>query len=137
MGRRIRRNYFWILLIQTAAYLGDPDFYPKLGNHLAGAEDGYFVEVRPNFWQDQFGIVWNRTIDKDIGNVAEITLKSPDLGGYTFPTPDYADNAAGYARLDFHMTEPLDKDALTAGIARLAEAVAAERRQEERKQPVD
>jgi misacylated tRNA(Ala) deacylase len=26
---------------------------------------------------------------------------------------------AGYARLDFHMTEPLDKDELTAGIARL------------------
>ncbi|MFM1856845.1 MAG: hypothetical protein RLZ83_2154 [Pseudomonadota bacterium] len=26
---------------------------------------------------------------------------------------------AGYARLDFHMTEPLDKDVLTAGIARL------------------
>ena len=26
---------------------------------------------------------------------------------------------AGYARLDFHMTEPLDKDALNAGIARL------------------
>jgi misacylated tRNA(Ala) deacylase len=26
---------------------------------------------------------------------------------------------AGYARLDFHMSEPLDKEALTAGIARL------------------
>jgi misacylated tRNA(Ala) deacylase len=26
---------------------------------------------------------------------------------------------AGYARLDFHMTEPLDKEALTVGIARL------------------
>ena len=26
---------------------------------------------------------------------------------------------AGYARLDFHMTEPLDKETLTAGIARL------------------
>jgi misacylated tRNA(Ala) deacylase len=26
---------------------------------------------------------------------------------------------AGYARLDFHMTDPLDKDALTAGLARL------------------
>ncbi|MFO1271338.1 MAG: alanyl-tRNA editing protein [Rubrivivax sp.] len=26
---------------------------------------------------------------------------------------------AGYARLDFHMTDPLDKEALTAGIARL------------------
>ena len=30
----------------------------------------------------------------------------------------------GYARLDFHMTEPLDKDALTAGIARLVAAAA-------------
>jgi misacylated tRNA(Ala) deacylase len=29
---------------------------------------------------------------------------------------------AGYARLDFHMTEPLDKDVLTAGIARLVAA---------------
>ncbi len=26
---------------------------------------------------------------------------------------------AGYARLDFHMVEPLDKEALTSGIARL------------------
>ncbi len=29
---------------------------------------------------------------------------------------------AGYARLDFHMSEPLDKEALTAGIARLVAA---------------
>lgn len=29
---------------------------------------------------------------------------------------------AGYARLDFHMAEPLDKEALTAGIARLVAA---------------
>jgi misacylated tRNA(Ala) deacylase len=29
---------------------------------------------------------------------------------------------ASYARLDFHMTEPLDKEALTAGIARLVAA---------------
>ena len=36
---------------------------------------------------------------------------------------------ADYARLDFHMTEPLDKDALTAGIARLvAEAHAVRHR---------
>ena len=33
-------------------------------------------------------------------------------------TPDYA-------RLDFHMTEPLDKDALTAGLARLVDAAHA------------
>jgi misacylated tRNA(Ala) deacylase len=36
---------------------------------------------------------------------------------------------ADYARLDFHMTEPLDKEALTAGIARLvAEAHAVRHR---------
>ncbi len=36
---------------------------------------------------------------------------------------------AGYARLDFHMNEPLDKDALTAGIASLvAEAHAVRHR---------
>ena len=36
---------------------------------------------------------------------------------------------AGYARLDFHMTEPLDKEALTTGLARLvAEAHAVRHR---------
>ncbi len=36
---------------------------------------------------------------------------------------------AGYARLDFHMTEPLDKDVLNAGLARLvAEAHAVRHR---------
>jgi misacylated tRNA(Ala) deacylase len=36
---------------------------------------------------------------------------------------------AGYARLDFHMTEPLDKEALSAGLARLvAEAHAVRHR---------
>lgn len=34
---------------------------------------------------------------------------------------------ADYARLDFHMSEPLDKDALTAGIARLVAQAAAVR----------
>ena len=29
LGRRIRRNYFWILLIQTAAYLGKLIVHPK------------------------------------------------------------------------------------------------------------
>jgi misacylated tRNA(Ala) deacylase len=34
---------------------------------------------------------------------------------------------AGYARLDFHMSEPLDKEALTAGIARFVAAARAVR----------
>ncbi len=84
---------------QTAEYLGDPGFASKMGNHLAGCEDGYFVEVRRDFWQDQFGIVWNRTIDKDIGNVHEYLLPEPDLSHYRFPQPDLARNAQTYERL--------------------------------------
>ena len=76
----------------TAAYLGDPDFMRKVGNHIAGVEDGFFVEVRPGYWQDQFGIVWNRTIDKDIGNVDEYLLPEPDLSAYVFPEPDLERN---------------------------------------------
>jgi len=84
---------------QVADYLDDPDFEAKVGNHLAGCEDGYFVEVSPGFWQDQFGIVWNRTIDKDIGNVHKILLPEPDLARYAVPEPDLARNAATYERL--------------------------------------
>jgi len=84
---------------RTAAYLGDPDFEAKIGNHLAGCEDGYFIEIQPNFWQDQFGIVWNRTIDKDIGNVQEYLLKEPNLAAYRFPQPDLERNAAVYERI--------------------------------------
>ncbi len=84
---------------QVADYLDDPDFEAKVGNHLAGCEDGYFVEVSPGFWQDQFGIVWNRTIDKDIGTVHEILLPEPDLARYAVPEPDLARNAATYERL--------------------------------------
>lgn len=84
---------------KTAEYLGDPDFVSKIGNHLAGYEDGYFVEVRPHYWRDQFGIVWNRTIDKDIGNVEEFLIKEPDLSVYRLPDPDLERNARGIERL--------------------------------------
>ena len=84
---------------QTAAYLGDPDFVSKIGNHLAGCEDGYFSEVSPGFWQDQFGIVWNRTIDKDIGNVETYLLPEPILAHYRFPVPNLARNAETYRRI--------------------------------------
>ncbi len=44
--------------------------------------------MRPGFWRDEFGVVWNRTVDKDIGVVAEYLLKGRSLEGYSFPDPD-------------------------------------------------
>ncbi len=78
---------------KTAAYLGESDLEHLLENHLAISEDGFFEEVRPGYWRDPFGIVWNRTIDKDIGNVDEYLITSPSLEGYCFPEPDLETNA--------------------------------------------
>jgi len=36
---------------------------------------------------DEFGVVWNRTVDQDIGVVEEFQLTSRSLSGYRFPDP--------------------------------------------------
>ncbi len=79
---------------RVAEYLGDEDWIEGVGNHLVSYEDGCFIEERTGFWRDQFGILWNRTIDKDIGNVDQLLLPEASLQGYAFPRPDYARNAA-------------------------------------------
>jgi uroporphyrinogen decarboxylase len=38
-------------------------------------------------WRDEFGILWNRTIDPDIGTPEGI-LPEPTIRGYRFPDPD-------------------------------------------------
>jgi uroporphyrinogen decarboxylase len=77
---------------KTAAYYGDPGFETRIGNHLANVMyavyDATHREVRPGFFQDHFGVVWNRTIDKDIGNVDGLLLPEPRLAGYRFPEVD-------------------------------------------------
>jgi len=72
------------------AYYGTTDLDDVLGNHLARyrarAPDS-FREIRPGHWQDEFGVVWNRTVDKDIGVVEQYPLPGPSLEGYEFPDP--------------------------------------------------
>ena len=50
-------------------HFGTGDLDAVLGNHLLKyrprASDA-LVELRPGFWRDEFGVVWNHTIDKDI-----------------------------------------------------------------------
>ena len=51
-------------------HFGSPDLDDILDNHLVKykprAPDAW-VEVRPDIWRDEFGVVWNRTVDRDIG----------------------------------------------------------------------
>jgi uroporphyrinogen decarboxylase len=45
------------------------------------------LEIKPDFFRDEFGVVWNRTVDKDIGAVEEFLLKDRSLKGFKFPNP--------------------------------------------------
>ena len=76
---------------KMVAYYGDAEFVAKLGNHLAMLDPvppDAWVEIQPDLWRDQFGVVWNRTIDKDIGNPDGLIFPEPSLGDYEWPDPD-------------------------------------------------
>jgi len=79
-------------------YTGDANFFQKIGNHVCGASYGGMVEVRPNYFRDYFGVVWNRTVDKDIGVVEEYPLREPTLDGFTWPELDEAELRANCER---------------------------------------
>ncbi|MHB0875852.1 MAG: uroporphyrinogen decarboxylase family protein [Anaerolineae bacterium] len=61
-----------------------------MGNHLAYIEalaPDAWQEVKPGHWRDEFGVVWNRTVDPDIGVIEDYQLAERSLGGYRFPDP--------------------------------------------------
>ncbi len=60
-----------------------------LQNHLLklGSDIGFFKDLGNERVQDVFGVVWDRSIDKDIGNVEGGLLAEPNLKHYTFPDP--------------------------------------------------
>jgi uroporphyrinogen decarboxylase len=72
------------------AHFGTRDLDAALGNHLAKyrprAPDAY-QEIRPGYWRDDFGAIWNRTIDRDIGTVEYYPLAEHALDDYAFPDP--------------------------------------------------
>jgi len=46
-------------------------------------------EVRPGFFKDYFGVIWNKTRDKTLGIVEDPPIKSPSLKGFAFPDTDH------------------------------------------------
>ena len=65
------------------------DLEEILDNHFVvlGDEIGFFEDIGNDRFRDSFGVIWDRTIDKDIGNVEGCLLPEPTLEGYTFPDP--------------------------------------------------
>jgi uroporphyrinogen decarboxylase len=71
------------------AHFGTDDIDPHVGNHILelGSDIGFFTDLGNDRFRDVFGVVWDRTIDKDIGNVEGQVLPEPSLDGYQFPDP--------------------------------------------------
>jgi uroporphyrinogen decarboxylase len=88
------------------AHYGTTDLDQRLDNHLVKYRSRgpwSIQEVRPGYWRDEFGVVWNRTVDKDIGVVEEYPIRERSLAGYAFPDPrDPRRYAALPAFLDAH-----------------------------------
>lgn len=65
------------------------DLDSALGNHFLrlGSDIGFFEDLGRDQFRDVFGVVWDRSIDKDIGNVANGLLHQPSMDGYAFPDP--------------------------------------------------
>jgi len=74
---------------KLVAHYGTHDLSPFLQDHLLslGNGIGFFDELGNDRYQDVFGVVWDRSIDKDIGNVVHTPLSGPTLAGYQFPNP--------------------------------------------------
>jgi uroporphyrinogen decarboxylase len=72
---------------------GDAEIAEKLGVYLHYAQYwGWPTEIpgKPNFFQDEFGVVWNRSVDKDIGVVENPQIQDIEDSDYRFPVPDKA-----------------------------------------------
>jgi uroporphyrinogen decarboxylase len=70
-------------------HYGTRDLQPILRNHLLelGSSIGFFEDLGNDRVRDVFGVIWDRSVDKDIGIVSGEVLPEPTLGGYQFPDP--------------------------------------------------
>ncbi|NUQ00187.1 MAG: uroporphyrinogen decarboxylase [Armatimonadetes bacterium] len=71
---------------KMAEFYGDPLWGGKIGNHFATTGPNLlWTEPAPGYARDGFGVIWNRSVDKDIGVVEEPLLAEPTLEGYELP----------------------------------------------------
>lgn len=75
---------------KLASYYKTDDVYALIDNYLAvtsAIAPDYWAEVRRDYFKDEFGVIWNRTVDKDIGIVDNCIFPGPNLKGCKFPDP--------------------------------------------------
>jgi uroporphyrinogen decarboxylase len=76
---------------KMAEYYGDPDFDSKLGNCFTWfrpyPDNVRYRLVAPDIWQDEFGVRWNRSIDKDIGVPCNQLVTPQNINEFEWPDP--------------------------------------------------
>ena len=72
-------------------HFGTRDLDTALHNHLLslGNAVGFFEDLGGDRFRDVFGVILDRHIDKDIGNVEMPLLAEPTLAGCNFPDPEH------------------------------------------------
>jgi uroporphyrinogen decarboxylase len=70
-------------------HFGEHALEQAVQNHILtlGSDIGFFEDIGPDMVRDVFGVVWDRSIDRDIGNVQGVVFREPTLDGYDFPDP--------------------------------------------------
>ena len=70
-------------------YYRNDDLSEVLHDHIValGTRDDYFVDIGEGRVRDYFGVVWDRSVDKDIGQPSQDVLPEPALKDYRFPDP--------------------------------------------------
>ena len=76
-------------LEKLSAHYGGADIADEVGNHIAGLgrDIGIVEDIGGGHVRDMFGVVWDRTVDKDIGVVRGCILPEPTLRGFRLPVP--------------------------------------------------
>jgi len=82
----------WSMTRQCAermrAHLGTEDLSSFVDSHVLalGADIGRFEDLGGGLFRDAYGVVWDRTVDRDIGTPVDWPIKRPgDLDGYAWP----------------------------------------------------
>ena len=133
---------------KMADYLGDRGFIAKLGNCFAvrrGTQDEWlrplrddvWLEVRRSIWRDEFGVEWDRTVDKDIGTVCNQRVTPENFKDYEWPDPhdprryvhlqETIDGQRDGFVLVFHGWSLFERAWTLVGMERLLEAMVEDR----------
>lgn len=72
-------------------YYSDPDFEEKLGNCFTWFRphplNVRYISLGDEIWEDEFGVAWNRSIDKDIGVPCRNLIDPDNLQDFSWPDP--------------------------------------------------